>query len=432
MATYDINTIGEIEYSWDFDEDEYEDYLEDNSLSDSEESRYEYISNYVSFSLELFDNETFHHMDYQTMSIEDIENEYGEEIAKRILSDCIEDGEGRLEVYDVLTNVTDCNDPEQVNAMAKKLFPTGDCHKNDRGFILTDGTFIHTEGEHSYCTKIDGVKNTYHFIRLGNIRTLDHSIDICVEPTNAQYMVLRNLLGEYEGEELSLDLGDNGPSVRFSSVNPMRVYNQIQRYFREGIPPRDDMYEERILRRIIREAVDELELFHGSKADFDEFDLAFLSSGVGHQVHGYGVYLTNSADTAREYSRGGIVYTVKVPEGKYLSGNRISPSNAMSIAKAYYKWSLEEDEYRREAYKGCEKEYWDYECSSIAESRDGDQVYGTISSLCGSDKEASEFLYRLGYKGIKWKETIADGTSFNNYVIFNPRDIQILGKEKIN
>ena len=50
------------------------------------------------------------------------------------------------------------------------------------------------------------------------------------------------------------------------------------------------------IRKAIMESIEELDLYHGSPHEFQEFDLAFLSSGWGQQAYGYGVpnyYLKN-------------------------------------------------------------------------------------------------------------------------------------------
>ena len=57
-------------------------------------------------------------------------------------------------------------------------------------------------------------------------------------------------------------------------------------------------------------------------------------------------------------------------------------------------------------------------------------MYGTVASLIGSDKKASEFFSRIGYVGIEWIATNgATGVEFANYVIFDPKNIKILRKE---
>lgn len=187
-----------------------------------------------------------------------------------------------------------------------------------------------------------------------------------------------------------------------------------------------------IVRKSIRESIDELELFHGSPHDFQEFDLAYLSTGFGQQSHGYGVYLTTSTETAKAYSQGKNIYTVEIPDGRYLNYDRIGRSEAMTIARKFYKYYMTEDEYGKEAYAGYEKEFWNEECKYISECDDGGCIYGTLNSFIGSEKSTSEFLYKIGYKGMFLKCTnTSTGEKFRNYVIFNPKDIRIINKARI-
>lgn len=194
---------------------------------------------------------------------------------------------------------------------------------------------------------------------------------------------------------------------------------------------KDDVWYESVIRKAILESLDELKLYHGSTADFDEFNLAFLGSGWGQQAYGYGVYLSNSRDAAHDYAKGGKIYTVEVPNGKYLSYEGIPPKEAMRIAKLFFKYYTTEDEYGKEAYPGeAANEFWEMECKYIADCSDGGSVYGTVASLIGSDKEASEFFSRIGYVGIEWIATNGEtGVEFANYVIFDPKNIKILRKE---
>lgn len=197
-------------------------------------------------------------------------------------------------------------------------------------------------------------------------------------------------------------------------------------------PDRTPRFYENRIRDIVREAVDELELYHGTPHEFDEFDLAYLSTGFGQQSHGYGVYLTTSNETAKAYSQGKNIYTVEVPDGKYLNYDRIGKSEAMIIARKFFKYYTTEDEYGKGAYAGHENDFWEYECRYIGECTDGGSVYGTLNSLIGSEKSTSEFLYSIGYKGMFLKCTNTNtGENFKNYVIFNPKEIKIISKAKI-
>lgn len=183
--------------------------------------------------------------------------------------------------------------------------------------------------------------------------------------------------------------------------------------------------------RIIRETLEELELFHGTKADFDNFDEAYMSSGWGEQGYGYGFYLTDSYDTANAYSRGGRIMKVKVPNGKYLSYRSISAREKQRIANIFYKWYTTEQEYGREAFPDNEtrRYFWDDYIEPLLDSDNGGDVYGNIAATLGSNKDTSEFLRRIGYVGIKIPSVNEEtGEKFMNYVIFNPKDIKILEK----
>ena len=186
-----------------------------------------------------------------------------------------------------------------------------------------------------------------------------------------------------------------------------------------------------IIRKAIIESINELDLYHGTQAEFSEFDLAYLGSGWGQQVYGYGVYLIDNPQGANEYSKGGYIYTVKVPNSPYLSYKSISRASAMKIAKDFFKYYTTENEYGKEAYKGYEREFWNEECKYLCDCQTGGDIYGTIASLLGDDKETSAFLYREGYKGIKWIDVTANGTKNTNYVVFNQKDIKIIKKKKV-
>lgn len=78
---------------------------------------------------------------------------------------------------------------------------------------------------------------------------------------------------------------------------------------------------------------------------------------------------------------------------------------------------------------GSIKKFWDGESSDF---ESGDNMYGLLSNLLGSQKEASEFLLRAGIDGIQYPANFTTGkaneTDFN-YVVFDPSAITI--KEKV-
>lgn len=179
----------------------------------------------------------------------------------------------------------------------------------------------------------------------------------------------------------------------------------------------------------VNESLDELDLYHGTNADFDKFDEKFYLTGIGEMAYGWGVYLSNSINTAKEYGPGGQIMTVEVPDGKYLDSRRISKSEASKIARAFYKFFLSSE--HGQVYKGSEKEFWDYECSCLENVPDGSYLYGTISTFLGSDKEASEWLHSIGYVGLRFPGHNSNtGEKFMNYVIFDANDVKIIKKEQ--
>lgn len=184
--------------------------------------------------------------------------------------------------------------------------------------------------------------------------------------------------------------------------------------------------EESIVRKYIIETIDELELYHGSDADFDEFNIAYIGSGSGRQDYGFGWYASSSYRVALSY--GNKVYVVKLPDEGWLE-EELDPKVAMSIAEEFYEYYVTKDPYGIEAYPTNELrcDFWDMECKYIGECESGESLYGTISSILGSDEFTSEFLRGIGYVGLKL-ESHADnaGEEYCNYVIFDEKDIKIL------
>lgn len=248
---YDITEIGEICVSSQFDEDLYSDYLSDNGLVDSPSVRNAYIRDECFYDVEFFNSEDYHHMGYEQMTIDEIESEFGEEMAKDISNDCLDGNEHRYEPLSYMNDEVNINSPSELAKAAMKCLRTGDYSKNCRGFILSNGLVAYTDAEHSMCTRINGVKSTSHFIELGNIRVLDHSIDIAKPPTSHQKSTLEEVLSAYRGEELYLDLcnrGLNYVSIKYTECEPYAVMNDIDNYFSGRLKKRYIVRENRVMR----------------------------------------------------------------------------------------------------------------------------------------------------------------------------------------
>ena len=182
----------------------------------------------------------------------------------------------------------------------------------------------------------------------------------------------------------------------------------------------------------IRESLSELDLYHGTKADFEKFDMAYLSTGWGAQAYGDGFYLSTSFECAKEYSQGVQVMTCRVPNGPYLSYMSVRSETKRKVAEAFFKYYTEENEYGREAYGTCKREFWENECRYLLNASTGADLYGDIAAITGSHQETIKFLRRLGYIGLKFKgENTDTGEKFMNYVIFDADDIQIIEKTPV-
>lgn len=228
----ELNDYGMIEYSWDFDEDEYHEYLEEESLEDSAETLEEYIRDNVRFEVEFFDNVTFHQVKCEDYYYDDLEDAFDEKVARIIINDCKKSGKGKLEIsclYD--DEELDLNDNEQVNDRAMKVLSYGNFYEGCRGFILTNGVVVYTPAEHNQCTAINGVKGTYDFIRMGNIRILDHSIDIGKYPTESQFMVLQKVIRTYSPLYMDIITGGTEFSKTYERPNYEMVVRDIKKAF---------------------------------------------------------------------------------------------------------------------------------------------------------------------------------------------------------
>ncbi len=425
----DLNGVGGINCYMDFDEEEYEEWLQEYGKQDTQETKTEYISDYCVFTVEFLDSETMHGMgQYQDMSYEEIFENFGYKMACDIVESCMDGKEHMFDFYDYAdSDEFDLSNTEELNRRAKNVMTvvSSPCGKF-RGWILSDGTVLDAGWDHNACFKIspNQIKYREDFTLLGNVRFSDVSLEFGKYPTSKQLSMVRMFCEYHSHDGIFVDFhgGKNGwKSKQYNGLDYSELCNDLYNYYTKGTLG----YE-----RELYESVDEKTLYHGTNADFDKFSEEFYLSGVGKMDFGYGVYLTNSMNTAKEYGPGGLIMVVDVPDGKYLSGDRISPSVAMDIARKFFKYYLSTD-YGSSAYKGVENEFWEYECSSISKCYDGNSVYGTISTILGSDSEASAWLRSIGYIGLTYKATNRQtGEKFINYVIFSPDDIKITKKIK--
>jgi len=250
----DLENVGEVEFSWDFNDGEYQDWLQDMSLRPSQDNLFEYVRDNVRFGFETFDNVYFHHIAYEYCDYDELEETFGNLTAQRIVGELQKNETYRFELSELYNNQDiNINNPEELNKLAMQLLPHGEYYKDCRGFILTNGVVIYTPMEHNNVSVIRGIKGTYDFLRYGNIRTLQQSIDLSQPPTREQRDVLRNVIASYANEELYVDIYTNGQTVSARYVRPewRRVLGEIDRFFSEGIKPQGGNLGESIRKKEI-------------------------------------------------------------------------------------------------------------------------------------------------------------------------------------
>ena len=225
-------------------------------MSNSRETLQDYVREECDYDIEYYDSETYHSMnEYDTMTIDEIEKNFGKALAHDVFNECMDGNEHSFEILAYQNDIIDINNPEELNAAALKVLRHGNYFKGCRGFILTNGMVVYTESEHNMCSKIPGINGTFHFLELGNIRVLDHSIDICKKPTSQQMKVLWNVLDSYYGDVFYLDLLDKGIgrfSQQYGNCNPNKVMNDIISFYDKGARIK---MNEGTLRRIISESI---------------------------------------------------------------------------------------------------------------------------------------------------------------------------------
>lgn len=183
--------------------------------------------------------------------------------------------------------------------------------------------------------------------------------------------------------------------------------------------------------KIFENKSDDLILYHGSSSSnpFEEFKKDYILSGTGKISYGYGFYFSDDDAVARTYGTSGITYTVSISGGRILTYSTIGMAEKRNIADKFFEYSIN-TEFGKEAYpnKETQNEFWENECKYILDCENGPDIYGTLLSMCGDDRETSEWLSSIGYAGLEYKDH-ADAIH-SNYVIFDSKYIKILKKVK--
>lgn len=260
---YDISEIGAINCTLNFDEDDYLEYVEENGIQNNRESLIQYVKEYCDYDVEYLDSEYFHSMGgYDSLTFDEIESEFGEEIANAVLNECLDGKEHSFELQLYNNDTVDIKNPSELNAAAVKYLRHGPYFKDCRGFILTNGVVVYTDSEHNQCSKIPGINGTFDFLELGNIRVLRGGVDIYKKPTDAQRNVLYDVFSCYYGQDLYLDVKNGGRhySKKYNGETPEEILNDIYSIFTRIYESKSikkiAKINEKALRRLISESIE--------------------------------------------------------------------------------------------------------------------------------------------------------------------------------
>ena len=178
-------------------------------------------------------------------------------------------------------------------------------------------------------------------------------------------------------------------------------------------------------------------IFHGSPYNFDRFTTSKMSSGIGQQDDGWGLYLTTDKDGAKKY--GQYIYETTLFKGKkeneynFLELKKPVPKDLVKkIVEAVYKY------YNKEFDINKFNSYYDYvknqslpkvdfnDFELLRFDYDGYLFYKTLSRTLGGDKKASLFLLDNRIDGLKSSFVNNKGVHYRtDYVIFDENAITI-------
>ena len=307
-------------------------------------------------------------------------------------------------------------------------------------------------------------------------------------PTDGYYMYRTNPNPETDPWVITGAMKVNRILTRAEQAELVKNAGREPQQIQEGDIVTDDVVSS-INQEIAAAPKFSLKVYHGSGADFTEFDFDHMGDGAGSQAFGWGGYVTSSKkigksyatmmdnDPSRAYYRiqrsNGTRFAKKYPtlesflhgdkriamNDKFTEQEKIDYYNKMKkLAEPYhnlYEVDIPED-------NGSNYLDWDapitdelidkvvkalpslrsYDIKDLKKDRTFDNFYKTISmrsvkddASFNDDKAASKLLSSLGYTGIKYKA----GRNFGgaevgdtNYVIFKPEDMKITEHTKFS
>ena len=307
-------------------------------------------------------------------------------------------------------------------------------------------------------------------------------------PTDGYYMYRTNPNPETDPWVITGAMKVNRILTRTEQAELVKNAGREPQQIQEG-----DIVTDDVVNSINQEIADapkfSLKVYHGSGADFTEFDFDHMGEGEGSQAFGWGGYVTSSKkigknyatlmdnDPSRTYYRiqhsNGTRFAKKYPtlesflhgdkqiamNDKFTEQEKIDYYNEMKkLAEPYHNlYEVDIPEDNGSNYLDFDAPITDelidkvakvlpslrsYDIKGLKKDRTFDNFYKTISmrsakddATFNDDKAASQLLASLGYTGIKYKA----GRNFGgaeegdtNYVIFKPEDMRITEHTKFS
>jgi hypothetical protein len=167
--------------------------------------------------------------------------------------------------------------------------------------------------------------------------------------------------------------------------------------------------------------------YHGSPFLFDKFDLSQAGEGTGIKF-GFGVYLTESEDSAVHYAqprnmppmKHHYLYTVEIPElteDNHLVSAKPVPASIIARVEAKLGRSVPEEK----TLKGKEFRKWI-----------GMALTGGKKSGFAEEKAAAQFLDEIGVICNVWPQAQSKPDGLRNCAVFNADRVHILDSQDIN
>ena len=307
-------------------------------------------------------------------------------------------------------------------------------------------------------------------------------------PTDGYYMYRTNPNPETDPWVITGAMKVNRILTRAEQAELVKNAGREPQQIQEGDIVTDDVVNS-INQEIAAAPKFSLKVYHGSGADFTEFDFDHMGEGAGSQAFGWGGYVTSSKKIGKSYATmmdndpskayyriqrsNGTRFAKKYPtlesflhgdkqiamNDKFTEQEKIDFYNEMKkLAEPYHNlYEVDIPEDNDSNYLDWDAPITDelidkvakalpslrsYDIKDLKKDRTFDNFYKTISmrsvtddATFNDDKAASKLLSSLGYTGIKYKA----GRNFGgaevgdtNYVIFKPEDMRITEHTKFS